>query len=203
MLDTTDAPNGGWVIVWTIVLVGVLACWAIPLKRCWNLERHPSAVSLMRIGPIEEVATAIDAELNSGDTHTLQIRSCDLVGYHGVVTMTPSWLLERTLFRLDVCRLDDIVWIYSALDQHYVKGVLPADREYSLKICDRHGEVVSIDFKKRIDSAKLLVDELHLRVPWAYTGYSEELSTTWRSGERDMMIAAVDERREEAGTSIC
>jgi hypothetical protein len=132
---------------------------------------HPVMRALARYGPPREVAREIDADLADEDVLTF-----------GKALMSETWLVRPTLFRIVVCRIDDIVWAY------HVR--VAGDHVASLAL--RNGRMFGIPLQRNVPE---LLAALAARVPWAHQGFSMELAKKWRK-QRAEFIAEVDARRK-------
>lgn len=165
MLDVGNFHAAGYVYlaVAAVALILLLGFSAQLVFRWTHPETHPSARALSKYGSPAQVASAIDSEVANQESQSAAIRCYDLIGYTGTVLVTPSWLLRKKFFGLDVVRLADVVSVQSVLDQHQIAQVVPTDKEYSVSIQDRDGGVLVVDFKKRKEAAEALIAAIRRR----------------------------------------
>jgi hypothetical protein len=164
------------------------------LISAWNLQNwlrrrnspqlHPIAKSLSKISDSPEVAVAqIDAEVQSeSNKFTL-----------GSLQITPSWLLRRKSFGLDIMKLDQIVWIYPKITQHKRNGV-STGTTYTAIIYDRQGKC--LDISGRQQDVEQVIKIITNQVPWIIAGFSDELNKLWMS-DRNQIFDYVEQRRQQ------
>ena len=164
------------------------------LISAWNLQNwfrrrnspqlHPIAKSISKISDSPEVATTqIDAEVQS-ETNKLSL---------GSLQITPSWLLRRKSFGLDIMKLDQIVWIYPKITQHKRNG-FPAGTTYTAIIYNRQGE--SLVIPGRQQDVEQVMQTITHQVPWVIAGFSDELNKMWMS-DRNQIFDYVEQRRQQ------
>ncbi len=153
--------------------------------RMMNFERVPAVAALKRFNaPVEQTVAGIDAELKAGDPTTP-------VGH---TLLTPSWLTNTHRSKLDVVKLDDLVWLYSAVLTKKIYGLIPYWKSHSLHLADRHGKIVEIKGGKK--ALPELAGSIMQRVPWVIGGYTDEIEQIWKRS-RQTLIDAVDDRRRQ------
>ena len=109
-------------------------------------------------------------------------------------SLTPSWLLHKKRTKLDLVRLEDLIWVYSSVTTKKIYGLIPTRGRYALHLADRHGKTLAVKgSKNKVPEAATAILE---RVPWVIPGYSDEIAQAFR-GSRPMLIEAVEKRRQE------
>jgi hypothetical protein len=158
----------------------------------WNLSKararmsdplkHPVAVALARFGPPEEIAVAVDAEMQTSANTT------------GNVVTTTSWLMRPTMFFTDLIFLGDVVWAYMKQTKHKSYGVT-TNTTYATVICDRHGGQLEVPMKMA-QVQQLLVD-IRRAVPWAIIGFDQKLTAQWSKKSRPQFLQMIDQRKQQ------
>jgi hypothetical protein len=163
-----------------------IAIWNLQklFRRQANPELHPITKILQSFGDSPEiVASQIDSELQS-ETNKFSF---------GSLTITPSWLLNKTRYDLDIFKLDQIAWIYPKITQHRSYGV-PTYKSYAAIIFNRQGKSLEIPGKEQ--EINQLLQEIVQRVPWVIMGFSDELQKIWNT-DRSQMFELLDQRRQQ------
>ncbi|MGH6815853.1 MAG: DUF6709 family protein [Hyphomicrobiaceae bacterium] len=167
-----------------IVPVVVLLFLFNTLFKLQDYHRSPAIAKLRRFNePVDRTAAAIDQELARGDSKTA-MRS---------VLLTPSWLVHKRFFKLDLIHLNEVVWVYPVVSTRYLYWVIPISWKNYLQVGVRHGPPIAIQGRKKPIPEVLMA--IAQRVPWIFAGYSEELNQVFRRN-RQAFNAAVDQRRE-------
>jgi len=185
MLDATGFRAIGIFGLIVFVPLGLLAAYNLfkASRRSADSSQHPIVKSLQRYGDPEQLAAAIDAECANNNNCTRM----------GTLTITDSWLMQKSTYGLALRRLDDVVWLYRQVTQHRTNGV-PTGKTHSARIRDRNGGMINVQLKEQ--QVVELLQRLSQRVPWAITGFDKSLEKTWTS-DRQAIIAQVDQRRQQ------
>jgi hypothetical protein len=186
MLDATGFRGPGYWGLGIGIPLLAFSAWSLAkaVKRMANHDAHPAIVSLARFGPPRNVVAAIDGEAKYG-AQTTSI---------GRLTLTPSWFLHATAYRLTILRSDEVIWAYKKVTKHYY-NFIPTGKSYATVICSRYGGSLEITCKQK--KADGMLEELARRWPWIIFGYSDELAAAWKSN-RAAVIGAVDARYQQA-----
>jgi hypothetical protein len=187
MLDATGFRRPGYWGLGIGIPLLAFSVWLLAKagKRMANHDAHPIIGSLARFGPPRNVVTAIDAEAKNG-AQTTSI---------GRLTLTPSWLLHATGYRLAILRCDEVIWAYKKVTKHYT-NFIPTGKSYAVIICSRDGRSLEVTCRQK--KADGMLEELARRWPWILIGYSDDMAASWKSN-CDAVIRAVDARRQQAG----
>jgi len=183
MVQQDNPKVGVWVAaaLWTPFFAIGLWNLSKAAKRLADQTKHPIVVSLAKMGPPEQLAPAIDAEMAA--QHPVI----------GKVHVTRSWLCRPTGYGLDLFRNDDIVWAYRKATKHSTNGI-PTGTTHSTVVCDRHGRMVEMQLKN--EQVDQLLGAIAAANPHALVGFDEQLEAIWLKNKADL-IAAVDERRRK------
>ena len=105
------------------------------LTRMNNIELSPVFRWLCHYDqPPTTVAEMIDQDLKaSGETHSA-----------GSMQISPSWLLKKRLFHLDVAHLNEIVWIYQKVTQHSY-NLIPIGKSHQIVVSDTWGRQIEVN----------------------------------------------------------
>ncbi|HVS73529.1 MAG TPA: DUF6709 family protein [Phycisphaerae bacterium] len=157
----------------------------------WNIARamgrmkdplkHPFAKQLAKIGLVEEMAIALDAEMLGGG-HKV-----------GRVQTTQSWLVRRAMLGCTAVYLGDLAWAYQKSTKHRTNGI-PTGTTYSMVMHDIRGK--RFEFRLSQQQVQTVLKDLAERVPWVVVGYSQELNTRWMK-DRGAFLGAVAERKRQ------
>lgn len=190
MLDATSYRSDAYLFFLFGLPVLGLSLWNVKkaLLRIEDYKQSPIYATICRYGGNPaEIAATLDAEASSNG-----------VVRRGNFILTPSWLLHKTFFRFTPFHLDEIIWMYGKQTTTYYYGFIPMGKSHSLVIADAAGRTAEsrlsrIKQKKRVEEFLTL---LSARIPWAITGYSEELKAAYEK-ELSGFVAAVEERRRK------
>jgi len=170
-LDADDYVSIGYVLLGLGVPLALLALWSLlrGARRWRDPTCHPIVRELERYGEFVEVATSIEVELAEG------------VVKIGPFRITSSWLLHSEMSRLDVVRLDDLLWAFLRRGRHPV---------LELRTRKRPRLWMQVSSSK----ADQVLGELAQRIPWVALGNEHEWRTLWKQGP-EAFARMVDERR--------
>ena len=183
IIDTSSYRAGLYAMIAIGVPILLINIWNIlkAFLRMGNPLSHPAAKQLAKIGPPEEIAVAVDAEVNEGGAKV------------GKVLTTRSWLIRPSAFGTDLVYLGDIVWAYKHETVHKSYGVT-TNRTYSTIIFDVRGKRWQFSLNQaQVDG---LLGELKTRVPWAIIGFNKDLQTAWQKN-RKSVLATVEQRKQQ------
>lgn len=178
---------GAWTVGWAACLIRAIILSLYP-------HLHPLLRKLAVFGPPVEVARAIDAELRRDDevvTVGEPLRSFRLNNHpHHPVQVTRSWVVQRILYRVQVVRLDEIVWVEKGDHRRVQVDV------YSpfVAVRVRRGEEVLFFLAEA--GVHRLVLELLTRLPWVLSGFDPGREQQWRT-DREQVVQAVQRARQE------
>lgn len=180
-----------WALLFGVPL-GCLAGFNVykALVRIRSVEASPIVRSLQRFQqPPPNIAAMIDQELS-----TTKDLSC-LTSVH----LTPSWLMRESFFNLDVLHLNELIWVYQKVTNHYYYFVIPTGKTYAVVIGDVYGRRIEVDIgrgHKAKDLALSFTQRLLNPVPWVIAGYSDDLKREFEK-HREGFVAAVQARRKQ------
>jgi hypothetical protein len=156
--------------------VGLIAIFNVirGLSRVTSLDagRHPLVRKLKPFGDPLSVAADIDAEAAGGTAVRL-----------GPATVTNSWVLWPTRFRLFVVRIEDVVWAY-----HQNTG-----GRHTAMLFTRDGKIRPVWLKR--DTVDQLLAIVARRAPWAFMGFDVQRLKTWQKESRQIIAAADGQRK--------
>jgi hypothetical protein len=172
------------VLLWCVGYAFSLMLVVRPLWRMRRPECDPDIVALTRYGPLAQMMSEIDREVEEEDGvisigNTLKsivpvpVETGELQGTR--VLLTQSWLIHlrgEDGHRMSFMRLDSILAAYRPLPSG------ASERGRSVVLIDRHGGRSEI-FGTDRGLARLLAHVLP-RVPWALTRFDEEAERTWK-----------------------
>lgn len=187
MLGAGDFRLPGFLAVGATVLValGGLYLLARVIQRMTDPSTHPIMRGLARFGDAEQTADQIEGEMNQ-DHPTVGKKT----------HLTRNWLIHRTGSTLQATRLSDITWMYKHVTQHRT-NFIPTGKTFKALIWDRSGVCIEIQGKEKEVLAAM--EAVAQRTPWSIIGYKPELEQAWKK-DRSRFIAAVDQRRSQAGS---
>lgn len=166
----------GYVGLGLLVPLGLLAIFNVVrgLIRVTSLDgrRHPLVRGLRPFGDPMAAAAEIDGEVAGRPAIAL-----------GPATVTGSWILWPTRFRLIALRVEDIVWAY-----HQVTS-----GRHTAMLFTRDGKIRPIWLKK--DGVDKLLRTVAERVPWAFSGFDTQRLKTWSKRPHEIITMA-DERQK-------
>jgi hypothetical protein len=185
MLDTDDLGTAETYLVYTLLVLAVFGTIAwIGWRRLSGKSVHPAVKRASGWGELHEVSARIEQEYR----HVTKLR---MKGW----TLTENYLIHNSTFSFDVFRLDDLVWAYPSVVRHRYGGVIPIGKAHSAAMHFLDGDANAAGRKK--DVAQML-SVAQARAPWAVMGYSDKLSSVWKS-ERGTFIDEVQKRKREQG----
>jgi hypothetical protein len=166
----------GYVGLGLLVPLGLLAIFNVVrgLMRVTSLDagRHPLVRKLRPFGDPMAAAAEIDGEVSGGSVLAL-----------GPATVTGSWILWPTRFRMIAVRIEDVVWAY-----HQVTS-----GRHTAMLFTRDGKIRPIWLKK--DAVDELLRTVTGRVPWAFAGFDVKRLKTWSKRPHEIITMA-DERQK-------
>jgi hypothetical protein len=179
----------GWASILTaaalVAPVIVLVFLVITLLRLQNFMRARPVAALARFKvPVRQTVAEIDNELATDDPKTPMSN----------LLLTRSWLVHLQPLKLDLFRLDDLVWVHAALTRRYIYHFIPAGSTHYVRFGDRNGRLTQVQGKK--NTVPDTVVAIARRVPWVFVGHSDELEQAY-SRNRAAVISAVDQRRQQ------
>jgi hypothetical protein len=155
---------------------------------------HPLLRNLAAFGPPLQVARAIDAELSRVDevvTIGEPLRSFRLNNHpHHPVQVTRSWVVQQTLDRVQVVRLDEIVWVEKG-DHRRVRVDV-----YSPLVAVRTRRGDELLFFLAEGGVQRLLLELLSRLPWVLSGFDPGREQQWQT-DRPRVVQSVEQAREQ------
>jgi hypothetical protein len=182
MLDASDHTPGVFVPLLIAASLLILSAWQArkELREARDPAKNGMLRQLAKVGDVEEMALAVDAEVSEGLTSVGRLR------------MTRSWLIERNWFRTDLLYLGDVAWAY-----RYDAGNPGEDLKVS------GPAIVMYDFAGSRRTHRLpareveqLLAELRTRLPWVIVGFEAELLARWQKDPKEA-FADVQERKRQ------
>ncbi len=183
LLDTKDFRENGYLgigaAILTLILCAVLGITV--LRRTLDPLSHPIMRGLAVYGNPELVAAQVEMEIDPTAPKL------------GSAWVTQTWLIDSHLFKLNVMRINDIVWIYKHVTTHRTYGIA-VSKTFSAMVCDRNGKRISIQAKEaKVDE---LLHSLQARAPFALTGYDYDIEKLWRKNRQEL-VNEVDRRKRQ------
>jgi len=183
VLDGSSYRAGLWCLGLTVIPLSLLAAWNIlsGIRRMGDPTKHPIAKHIAHLGPPDEIALSIEAELAEGASRV------------GKVTTTRSWLIQPSTFGTDLVYMGDIVWAYKHETVHKTYGVT-TNRTYATIVHDALGR--RWNFPLKLEQVETLLRELNERVPWAIIGFDQQLEKLWQKNRQEV-LRIVEERKQK------
>ena len=174
--------SGFWGIVLGIVLLflvvtaiyNVIQCF----KRMSRISLSPVYEDLEKIGPAEEIAGQIDAEVASGNC----------VRFKSIV-ITKSFVIHLRATQVTVIPVADLLWVYAYIQRNKT-GV-----NYFLEVFVKDGENYSISLQDEISMNEAFAAAKNA-APWAIFGYNKSLEASWKK-DREIFLKTVTGRYAE------
>ena len=184
MLDTENFKSDGQLGmgVAAIAALGALIFGGIALGRYRNPGAHPAMKKLAAWGNPEDVAAAIESELNSGNTLKMK-------GF----TFTPNYLVREQAMHFDVESLEEVLWAYKHVLSKKMYYVIPAGKTISVKLNTLRHTTEVIGKEEDVDAVLNFFANYR---PWVLVGYSDELEKMYKK-KRGEFAALVKQRRQE------
>jgi hypothetical protein len=186
-LSTDDYRSGSYILV-PLLLGGLGICgWNIYRAkiRADNPRKHPVYNDLARYGDADSLANSIDREIrNQYNLDLLKVNTFYL---------TPAWLLFPSTYKLQITKLDQLMWVYKKVTSHSV-NFIPTGKSYEIAIHDRFGQERTIKLSEQLVNETIL--EIARYAPWAIIGFDPEFKTMW-DGQRDDFYAIVEQRKKD------
>lgn len=172
-------PDGAywfWIVAAPFV---VLALWNLEkgLRRGRNLELNPLLENLRAQGA--GVIEAIDRDLEWGQ---------DFLSF----TLSPSWLLKRGFFKLELAALSDAVWAYNR--ESYGQHIM----YFQTVVALRNGKSLSTQLTSSTKKLDAFLEQISKNAPWVILGENDDLTKLWKK-DRQNFVAQVDQRRKVLG----
>jgi hypothetical protein len=189
LLDATDFRGNAYIGLAICIPIGLLAAWNVKkaVARIQNVQNSPIYKWLDHYGqPPEVVAQAIDQEIkNYKDGSPISS-----------ITLLPSWMLHESFFHFTTLHLNEVVWVHQKITRHSVHFI-PTGKSFAIVIRDAYGRTIEVDAgrgSEQVVSGFALA--LKMRMPWAASGYSDELKSLYTHRRRDF-AGIVNTRRIE------
>jgi hypothetical protein len=185
MLDTTGFRTAGYWGLGIGLPILLFGLWNVMrgLRRAANPERHPLVGALVPYGPPDEVARAIQEEIE---------KDCPNATL-GQAVLTRSWLLKPSHFGLKILHLDDLLWVYKKVTKHSTNGV-PTGTTYAAVLNQRNGRSLEIGGTEK--AADEMLQRIYGNVPWILCGFDPQLAGLYQK-KRDVVLDVVERRRQE------
>jgi hypothetical protein len=181
---TFDSNSLSWLIFGGLLSVFCLFQVGIAVWRNSDPTRNPAYKTLAQYGSSPElVAQSIDSE----------IARSQAVSPIDSITLTPSWLIRRKSFGLEIMKVDEIVWVYEKVSSASRDN---RTKKFIILIWDAFGNAIEVDCGYKDEPALAFLKALREGLPWANFGYTSELIDIYAS-KRGEMAAAVQARRAE------
>lgn len=183
LLDTKDFRGIGYLGIGAAILTLILCAVLVISVLRHNLDplSHPIMRGLAVYGSPELVAAQLDMEVDSSSPKL------------GSAWVTQTWLIDSHPFKLNVMRINDIVWVYKHVTTHRTYGIA-VSKTFSAMVCDRNGKRITIQAKEaKVDE---LLYTLHARAPFALTGYDYDIEKLWRKNRQEL-VNEVDRRKQQ------
>ena len=180
ILPVVLAGNAAFEVFGYIFLV-VIIPWGsyclLNVARAVMARANPSSHHFLRplshFADSAELVASINREVESGS-----------VQQFGKAILTDSWILRPTVFGAFIVRVDDVAWIYH----------LQRNTESFAVINLRSGKTVAMSLRPQ--QAEQLVRAIGEKTPWAFIGYTSELSKRW-SRNRSELIEQIEQFRQK------
>ena len=156
---------------------------ATVLRRSADPNSHPILKRLARFGPVDFLASRIEAELAAPHPTA------------GKLHLTSNWLVYATGANVLVTRYEDVAWVYKHVMSQRTYGIT-VSRTYSAMVRDRSGAQLQFAAGRKEQAANEMLQAILEHVPWAITGYTDELMRAWNK-DRTGFLAAVDQRKNQ------
>jgi len=111
----------------------------------------------------------------------------------GDVVLTPSWMVAKSWFRIELAELHEVAWLFKR-----PRGTWDFSPFSTLVFCLQKGERLELSLRE--SECDRLISEVAVRVPWIVTGYNRNIEVLWIS-DRRAFLAELNSRREKANAS--
>lgn len=183
-LNATDYRDTGYAILIVGVPFFLLAAWNLlkVARRSSEPQLAPTWKNLGQFGNAEQLSSQIEAELGPGGPRS-----------YGKLLMSQQWLVRRKLYSTWVSPVADLAWVYKKVTKHSV-NFIPTGKTYSVILIGRHRQRTEEQMKEK--AVNNLLNDLALRVPWAFFGFNQTLESMWRKDPAGF-IATIESRQQE------
>ena len=166
----------GIVLLFLVVtaIYNVIQCF----KRMTRISLSPVYEDLGKIGPAEEIAGQIDAEVASGNC----------VRFKSIV-ITKSFVIHLRATWVTVIPVADLMWVYEYIQKNKT-GV-----NYFIEVFVRDGENHSISLQDEASMNEAFAAARNAG-PWAIFGYNKSLEALWKK-DRRLFLKTVTDRYAE------
>jgi hypothetical protein len=196
MLDTADFKDGGYIgfTIAGLIAAAALIVGGIAFGRWRKPAKHPAlqaaAKWVAQGGTLELLAAKVENELQAPGT--LKLKD---------FTLTPNFLVRKSLFSFDLKRLDDLLWAYQKVTQKKLYYIIPAGKTYELKLNFADAELALPGKEAQITQA---IEQLAGARPWVVYGFSDQLAALWKKkrSEFNLFVAQRKKGPEFAGGAM-
>lgn len=114
------------------------------MRRYGEIQTTPAWRHVAVYGNVEQIAAQIEQELQTGKMK------------YGKLTVTPSWIVRRSLFSTWVSPLGDLAWAYKKVTKHYT-NFIPTGKSYAAILVGRHRQRIEVSMSQK-KTDQLLAD---------------------------------------------
>lgn len=178
LLDTDYREPAETMAFWTVLLEGIFGFMAWRgWRRLSGRVEHPAVKRARGWGALETISAQVNHERQNA------VR-CRTRGW----TLTDNYLVLNTMLRLNVFRMEDLVWAYPRQIKRRLWHVIPIGFEHEAVMHFRDGT-------SRVNGKKASVNQVlelaRTRAPWAIIGYTEDLEQAWRMHKDDLIAKVI------------
>jgi hypothetical protein len=181
VLDARAPSNIWWYLggLFWLFLLGV-CMWL--LMNMTNILFQPAEHKIMKellpYGDLQIVITELEDELPKSEKAEK-------------IKFSNTWLILDSFGDFQALRLDELLWFYKHVTQHYYNGI-PTGKSIRIYMYDKRGRKIEIkDSMKKVDKMLLAI---YQHAPWAIAGYSPEILQMWER-QRQSLIDGVEHRK--------
>jgi hypothetical protein len=183
MLSREDIRTSGRIelALGVILLLLALAYFIRNVRQQVNPQTQSIYKTLGDYGPVQAIVGAIDAEVAGP--------GCVKIGK---ATVTPHWLIQTKPFRLDVVRLDDVVWMYQKVTEQRTYFIKTGET-YTALFWTKQGKSIEVS-GKQADVTSMLVQVAH-HAPWVMRGFTKDRDKAWRTNRQQVIQMVMDQQK--------
>ncbi|MFA6451752.1 MAG: DUF6709 family protein [bacterium] len=185
--DNSFRETGYCVIFWYLVLAGLLVWQLLPVfRQLKDPAAHPAISRVRRWG--DPVGQTVAAQ-READKPRLKAKK----GWR----ITDHFIFQASFFSFDLLRFSDLDWAYKKVTKNSI-NMIPIGKSYEVILICRDGAATIPCKSKSMDAILELAQQ---RAPWAFIGFSDELSEFFKKNTSEF-ISAVEERKRELNSNL-
>jgi hypothetical protein len=181
LLDTKYREPGFMAIFWALLIEAAFGFFAWrSFMRLIGRKDHPAVTRAKAWGDIAVTSSALESELQNAV-------KCKSSGW----TLSENYVIQRTLFRFNLFRIDNLLWAYKNATKRSV-NFIPVGTAYSATLNFSDGSAMIEGKQNKVDD---VLEFARTRAPWVVTGYSDELAALYKKSRKEFAAQVLQQKQ--------